>query len=92
MQRKIGSTLILTQSAGLQKLTAWPPLAKQPMLKWQIQWTFLAGKQSQEQGWKCFAVHSKRGEHSADVSYANDAGCLVEEFHSPETVNKGKER
>ena len=79
----ISNTFILAQGAGLQKVTAWPPLAKQQMLRRQIQWTVLIGKGIQAQGWECIAVHSRRGEQSRkEYSYATDAGHLHQELHS----------
>lgn len=84
---------IQAQGAALQKMTAWPPLAKQPMLRRQIQWTALTGKGIQAQDWECIAVRSKRGEQSrADDSYAIDAGHLHAESHSRlETAIQDKE-
>lgn len=57
-------------------------LARQQTLRRQIRWTSLTGKQTQEQGWECLAVHSKWGEKVAAHSYASDAGRLREESHS----------
>ena len=93
MQRTISNTVILAQSVGLQKMTAWLPLAKRQMLRRRIQRTVLIGKGTQAQDWACLAVHSRRGKQSrADGTYAVDGGHLHAVSHSQlEIVTQDKE-